>query len=274
MTTPENPFAVVLSSLPAAVPKREEIQQLPKFNVVIEGPLTKILEEIIAIDMRARDAKIITRADFDAKAADVKRRKELVKEAEEICDKYKQPLRKYVDIVQQAYNVIKNRAEQVKGIIDPKLEAWKRADDARAANEKKQLQEQVDRQNAAAAKATKDLAAAELKRQFKAGEIDKKTRDIGLQKLGAEYEEALAHPPEVEIEKTKTGGRTYYHAKCVDRLAFIKEFVARYSKGDMSMLRFIVVSDSELDAIAADLRDTDKMKSLFPGIEASNSTSF
>jgi hypothetical protein len=35
------------------------------------------------------------------------------------------------------------------------------------------------------------------------------------------------------------GGRTTYHAECVDPSAFIGEFIERMQRGDRSMVRFI-----------------------------------
>lgn len=273
MAANENPLALVLSDLPLAVPSREQIQKLPKFNEAIVE-LGKIRDQLLEIDRHVREMKIVTKADFDVAKALSDRRKQLVKDAEAVVDPYKEPLQKYIKVVQQAFNIIKNQAEATKGYSDPKMDVWSKADERRRQEEQRKLQAQVDADNKRQAEADRQAKIADLKKSHKAGMLSPAAYKREMQAIGAEFEEALQSAPAVEVEKTKTGGRTYYHAACAERLAFIKEFVLRYNAGDMSMLRFIAVDDSELDAVAAELKDSVKMVQMYPNVKAWHETKY
>jgi hypothetical protein len=278
----------------------EEMALLPKFTVA-EVQLEKLNAEVFQIERQARDLVIKDVAGYTFAAKLTARRKEIEKEAEALVDPYKKPLRKAINRVQEALNVVINHGQQMKNILDAKMAQWNREETKRAAEEQQREQQRLNAQVAAAAEAKKKadllftaeqkkMAIKELKRKLKAGEIGKRAFVVAMKQLDASAEAAAeqaeldaedtkANVPEVKVEPlTPTAAgvtrRTYYYANCVDRATFIRNFIDRIKVGDESLLPYIMVDDAALTQTAQQLKDSNRMATMFPGVKAWDKQSF
>jgi hypothetical protein len=183
------------------IPDTKEIQKLPKFSQA----LTNLNSINLILDQNERDCrnlKITNREEFKKAAELVALRKKLVKQAEEIVAPFKKPLRIWLDFVQQAFNVSKNKGAQIEAIIEPKMADFLRLDEIqRQAEEKRQQAEQkaklereatVQRQaDEEAAKEQRKARVAEIRADLKAGKITLRESKKLLAEAGADEEVAL-----------------------------------------------------------------------------------
>ena len=226
MATKSGVLAVVL-------PDTKQLAKLPQFSEAIEQ-ISALDAELSGIERAARESVIKDRGTFAVVDALNKRSKEIVKEAEALCQPYKDPLRRWLDLVQQQFNLVKNHREQLRSIIEPKLDIF-------------------SREEAAQAKAEQDRIQKELNKQYKNSDQE---------------------VPEVKVAPNVRGGRTYYYAECIDKKKFLKYVMEQLKKGDDGILNYIEISSSKLRETAAEVKDSKKMAKLFPGIRAWEEKSF
>jgi hypothetical protein len=285
---PSSGFQIVL-------PDRKELANLPQFSQAAEK-LNGFNNELIALEKEARELKLVDKTTFDRADAINQRRKAIVKDAEELVAPYKKPLRKWLDFVQQHFNVVSNRVEQMKALIEPKMAAYVREDEQRRKAEQDRIQKEVDAANRKAAEEKKQadlkLAAekkkeqvAEVKAQYKAGTITKRAYVAKMKELDAAAEAAVeaaeltaettkAAAPKVSVAPEVRGGRTYYYATCEDPKLFIETAIKRAIAGDRSLVEYLAVNPGKLSDKAAEVKDSAKMMLLFPGVKATDSKSF
>jgi pyruvate/2-oxoglutarate dehydrogenase complex dihydrolipoamide acyltransferase (E2) component len=287
-TKPDTTTAITL-------PETKEIAKLPRFTTAVVE-LNKLVAELEKIEAEGKELKIVDRVTFDRADTLNKRRKEIVKEAEKLVDPYKSPLRKWLDFVQQHFNIVKNRAEQGENYFTPKMKAYVEEDNRKRQAEKDRLQREENERNAKAANELKkeELARAaeekaskiqQLKAALKAGDITKAQYTKALKEAGAEQEAAIAqaeldaetakaNPPQVEVEPSVRQGRTYYHAECTDRDLFLRDIVKRIKNGESDLFRFIMPDNSELNKYAGERKNTAATRASFAGIKAWEDKSF
>jgi hypothetical protein len=220
-------------ALAVVLPDTKQLAKLPQFSEAIEK-IAELDEELSMIEEGFRNIVIKDRATFNAADTLNKRRKDIIKEAKAICEPYKIPLRQWSDLVQQQFNIIKNHGEQLRSIVEPKLDIFSRKEAAEAQAEQDRIQKELNRQ----------------------------------------YKNSDEPVPEVTIIPNVRGGRTYFYAECTDKKKFLKYIIAEWKKGDEDILDYIDISTSELRKTAAEVKDSAVMAKMFPGIKAWEEKSF
>jgi len=258
--------------------------------------LSNIGIDVTSMNAQARELVIEDQRTFEIADVALKTLRENKKLAHSALTEQEVVADRAVKFLRQERQRVENAAEEAMGILNGKMAAYSRREQERADAEQKRKQAETDAANEREAQALKDKAvkaAAELKEhrvhaireQLKAKLITKAQAKNLLEEAGAQEEAALLQasmdakvkietPPQVEVKATVRGGRTFYHAACVDRLEFILEFVKRMQRGDNSMLPYISVSDQELNKRAKEVEDSNKMAALFPGIKAWDDNKF
>jgi hypothetical protein len=216
------------------LPDAKELQQLPKFAEAA-GELAVLNDEVTQIEQKVRETKVVDRASFEVVDALNKRAKEIVKAAEGIVEPYKSPLRRWLDLVQTQFNVVKNHCEQLKGIAQPKLDIY-------------------SREEARAAQAEQEKIQKDLNKQYR-----------GVPK---------AEIPTVEVKPEVRSGRTYYYAECEDKKVFLRFVFEQLRKKNDSVLDFVEISSSKLTEKANEIKDDKKMAIAYPGVKAWNKKVF
>ena len=289
-------MATKAPSLAITLPDKKELEVLPKFTVAA-ADLATLNAELSQLELEARNLKITDKPTYDRATAINDRQKEIVKEADGIVTPYKTPLRKWLDFVQTHFNVVKNHAEQMKGILTPKMEQFVREDARRVELEKQQKEKEladkkakdVEAKRQADIKAAQDKKradVAECKRAYAAGEITKAAYIKQMKYLDAEAETAkeqaelnaeaakAAPPPQVTVKSEVSQGRTYYYAEVVDPQLFMEAVIKRYNAGQVEMLKYLLPNEKELSELATRIKNDNKTASAFPGIKAWSKKSF
>jgi hypothetical protein len=288
-------MASTSSSFQIVLPDKKELEKLPQFSVAAKQ-LNDLNIELTTLEKEARGLKLVDKTTFDRMDAINKRSKQVIKDAETLVEPYKTPLRKWMDFVQQHFNAVKNRAEQMRMVVGPKMETYVREDEAKRKAEQDRIQLEIDEKNRIAAnekrQADLKLAAdrkkeqvAECKKAYAAGQMTKRAYVAKMKELDAEAEAAKeqaeltaettkAAPPKVTVAPSVRTGRTYYHATCEDRKTFVETAIKRAQVGDQSMMNFIIVDAKGLENMAGEVRDSTKMATMFPGVKAWDTKSF
>lgn len=263
--------------------------KLAKF-VQAMGQLKMLKSDLDRLDQEARTIKLTNRAEFDRASVINQERREAVKQAEGIVKPFKEPLRKWIDFIQQNYNEVKNEAEVIGNVIEPKMTLWTQEDDRQRKAEEDRINKELRERNARDAEAQRqaDIKAAaedkkklvvDIKRLYRTGEITKseyvtkmRAADAALEVIveAAEIEKdaRIANTPVASVESTVKKGRTWHHAECADEEVFIREAIDRARAGDRSMMRFITVDNAALDDEAERVKDDEKMATMYPGVKA------
>lgn len=278
------------------LPSTEELKTLPRF-AKSKAELDKLNEELTSIEKEARELVVRDKTTFDTADRLNKRRKEIVKLAEHLVEPYKSPLRKWMDFVQQHFNIVKNHAEQAKTFLEPKMEAFQREDARRREEEERRLNEEQRKraQEAADAQLKANLRAAleakkatledlkELLRQKKLtkAEYDEFVREaklverVAVEKAEEASVQEVQNVPTLTVESNVRKGRTYYHAECADWTVFLRHAITRWNAGDkIFAMKYLAPNNKALDEEAEVVKDSTKMAALFPGVKATDRKSF
>jgi|SRR6201998_1906694 len=286
------------------LPSTEEIQKLPKFTEALDT-LGKLNDELTRLENRARQIEINDANSFVEAGVLNASRKDILKQAEATVDPYKAPLRKWLDFVQQHFNVVKNHCEQMKGVLEPKMQAYDLAEKRKAADEAARIKREEEQRIAREAeeKRKADLAAAQilkngqiatLKASLKAGNIGKRAYLQALKAIDAQNEE-LKELAELEAEERKNTKvevtvkpnvptvpgnvkRTNYKAVCNNPALFLIAVLAAWENDDketfVRLSEMIAIDHEKLSAKAREIKDSKKMMELYPQVYAWEDKSF
>lgn len=277
---------------------------LPKFADTVQA-LAKLEDKLAPIKLQAQALEITDAISFAKAGSLVAELKASDKEVDLTTAAEDRILERVKNFVKERKLRPKNLAEQIRGILEPKMKAWKRAEEERTERERREAQAKIDAENArladekrqadqAAAAEEKKRKIAQIKADHKAGKITTRQYQRMLEQAGdaeeakkaqidADAEEQKKNPPKAKVESnvpTVTGVRQTrtYTAKCIDRKGFLQVMVEAYASGDHeryeTLSSFVVVKDELLAAEARSVKDSKKMEKMYPCIEASDDYGF
>jgi Fe-S cluster assembly scaffold protein SufB len=184
------------------LPSTTEIANLPRFTEAL-AKLEAIHGELATIEREAREIKVQDAASFKRAGELTARQKQLLKDAEDLVNPYKSPLRKWLDFVQQHFNTVKNRIEAIRGPLDAKMgdytrkereaadEETRRAQQAKREQLEREAQEKRERDEEAA-KEAKKRRVDQIRQDLKKKKITLRESKKLLSEAGALEEAALA----------------------------------------------------------------------------------
>lgn len=295
--TKGNPITAIV------LPSSDDLKKLPKFTEAL-AILDNLNAEMTEIEAQAKELKVIDAESFKVAGALTARRKALKKAAEEAVAPYKAPLRKWLDFVQQQYNVVSNHDEQMASVLSPKMELYVREEERKAKDEAARKQREINDQLAReaeekrqadieAAKEAKRKKVALIKADFAAGKIGKREYAKQLKEAGEEAE-AAKEQAELDAEERKNVKvtvtvepniptmkgvvkRTNYTAHCTNQDGFILAALAEFQTlGHFGIYReFIEVNDDLLAKHAREVvKDDALMEKKFQFVSAKSKKTF
>lgn len=298
-----------MASKSGVVKANQEIvpsSDLPKFQDAL-ATMDDLEAQLEPIAKEAREIKVTDAVSYARAGVLIATLKSAVKTGDGTMSPYDAILKKVKDFIQTRKLRIKNRVEEVTGILTPKMADYDRKEKQAAADEqqrvaretKQRLDREAEEKRRADEESAKELRKQkvdEIRADLKAGVIGKREAEKRLRAAGATEEAAKAQAAAEEEEgkqaaTKKAEGvkvqsnvpavagvvrRTNYYAQCIDQDAFLRAFARECAKtGDLGPMRqFIQVSDQLLCAKARDVKDSTEMAKMFPAIKAWDEKSY
>lgn len=233
--------------------------------------LTEIAARAEAMHVNATALKVTDHESRERAGVITAQLKAEAKTAEATVTPFETPLKRVLEFIRQKRQKIANRCEEARGILASKMSEYDRAEEAKAAAERKRQQEALDAE-----------ANKQAKQELKAGDIGKR-----------EYKERVENTPQVNVAPAipKVAGnvrRVNHSAACTDVDKFIMRMIQAHGKDKELYLRLrecVVVSDQKLSAEARKLIKThpqdekhpmtvEAFKALYPFVEVREDRSY
>lgn len=269
--------------------------ELPELSSRL-GDLDTIQSNVEAIERQIRAVPAInSREDYEKMASLVTELKSHDKLGTSTMAPLKVVVNRVRDFLLTREKRLSNKIEELRGLANGKMGEWTRKERLAAEAEQRRINEEVRKKaeaDAAAklkqeqeeAKERKKTAIADIQKRLKSGEITKRvaakllkeinaTQEADLLRAEAEAEEIKNNPQTIKVETNipKVSGivrRKNYKAQVIDVDAFIKEFVRRYAKGDLSLRKYVQIDEQAVSAFARETKDSKKVAETLPFVKA------
>jgi disulfide oxidoreductase YuzD len=288
---------LILKTKDGAIIPKADLPDFPQGLVKLEDLETKL----IALKAEAKTIKVVDEESFIRAGVIIAEKKSVDKLADAAMTPFDTVLKKVSDFIKVRKLRVKNSGEELAGILEPKMSAYKRDKAAKDAADAKRIQEELEakqrqeadeqkRKDVAASKEVKKQRVAQARIDRAAGKITQREFAKILreadEELEAAKEEAEATAEErknapivveVKTKHTTVAGmvqRTNYYAESKQKVEFLAEAIKRAAAGDNSMIEFLEVSDKKLAAKAREVKDSKKMEALYPFVHAWDEDTF